>query len=108
MKYLYLVVAIILMGCSQKSPEVIKVAETKTKVEVVEVASVDEVVNVGSKSETLIVEPKVTKNIGADIATSCEMWSDGCNVCTRLGNGKASCTTNPECQNKMFSCLQWQ
>ncbi|CAA6804332.1 MAG: Unknown protein, partial [uncultured Sulfurovum sp.] len=84
----------------------------ETKVEVVEVANVTEVKNqvksVVPKNETIVEEPKVVKSIGTDIPTSCAMWSDGCNVCTRLANGKASCTTGPECASKMFSCLQWQ
>ncbi|CAA6799501.1 MAG: Unknown protein, partial [uncultured Sulfurovum sp.] len=93
-----------------KSPEVKKAPETK--VEVVEVANVTEVKNqvksVVPKNETIVEELKVVKSIGADIPTSCAMWSDGCNVCTRLANGKASCTSGAECKHKMFSCLQWQ
>ena len=111
MKYLYIVVAMILMGCSEKSPEPIKVAEVKAEVvEVVqtEVVKVKEVPAALAPNETLVEETKVTKNIGSDIPSSCAMWSDGCNVCTRIGNGKASCTTGPDCKNKMFSCLQWQ
>jgi hypothetical protein len=113
MKHLYLVTAILFSlmvfgGCSEKTP---KVAEQK--VEVVEVAKVQETKdvvakNVIPKNETLVPEKKVTKNVDVDVPSSCAMWSDGCNVCTRTGGGKASCTTNPECTHKMFSCLQWQ
>lgn len=111
MKYFFILVAMIFMGCSEKSLEVNNAVETK--VEVVEVAHVMPVKQevkrvVLQKNEKVIEEPKVVKRIGADIPTSCVMWSDGCNVCTRLGNGKASCTTGPACSNKMFSCLQWQ
>ncbi|CAA6827089.1 MAG: Unknown protein [uncultured Sulfurovum sp.] len=123
MKHLYLVVVILfsvvfLGACSNKSPLVEKVSENK--VEVVEIAEVAEVEETQSiipqtvspkmvlrKNETLVEETKVMRNIGADIPTSCVMWSDGCNVCTRAGGGKASCTTGPKCSNKMFSCLQW-
>jgi len=115
MKYIYLMVAVLFMGCSQIEPKVEKSVETAKKVEVVEVAKVDEVKKAViketkplKKKEEVIVEPKVIKTVGGDIPTSCFMWSDGCNVCTKVGNGKkASCTTNPECINKMFSCLQW-
>lgn len=104
MKLVYLMAALIFMGCSQVEPKVEKATE---KVEVVEVAKVGEVKKEPSKKE-LMEEPKVTKKVASDIPTSCYMWSDGCNVCTKMGNGKkASCTTNPECINKMFSCLQW-
>ena len=103
----------IFMGCSQKSPEVIGHPDNATKVQVVEVAKVQEFVkqevkNIRFKNEIIVDEPKVVKNIDADIPTSCAMWSDGCNVCTRLAKGKASCTTGPDCTNRMFSCLQWQ
>ena len=57
--------------------------------------------------QSIIEEPKVTKRNTSNVPTSCEMWSDGSNVCTRVSNSKASCTTNPVGQ-KMFSCLQWQ
>lgn len=114
MKYVYLVMALLFMGCSQVEPKVEKKVEKSPKIEVVEVAKVEEAKKAPlketkpMKQEQIIEEPKVTKKVGADIPTSCFMWSDGCNVCTKIGDGtKASCTTNPECINKMFSCLQW-
>ena len=119
MKYLYIMIAMIFMGCSDKAPIVEKVVETKAHVEVVEVQApklmevrevirVKESVSPMSANEILVPDAKVIKRIGSDIPSSCAMWSDGCNVCTRVGAGKASCDTGPECTNKMFSCLQWQ
>jgi len=113
MKYIYLLTALVVMGCSDKTPSIEKNNERKIKIEVVEVAHVYERKKVTPKSvvpknETLVPETKVTKKIDSDVPKSCAMWSDGCNVCTRTGGKKASCTTNPECHNKVFSCLQWQ
>lgn len=114
MKYIYILTALIFMGCSDKSASVQKVPEPKQKIEIVEVAKVTEVKEKSVKkvmlnrNETLVEEVTVIKNVASDIPSSCAMWSDGCNVCTRKGGGKASCTTNPECKHKMFSCLQWQ
>lgn len=104
MKYLYVAIAMFFMGCSVKTTTEVKAPEVKKTLEVKKSPEV----KVGNSQEVIVDEPKVIKNIGADIPTSCVMWSDGCNVCTRIGNGKASCTTGPECTNKMFSCLQWQ
>ena len=128
MKYSYILVAMVFMGCSDKSPELEKVVEPvvtqvqKVSEPVVEVAPVvtqfKEVVKpviqvepvrreALRSNETMVAEPTVTKSIGSDIPTSCAMWSDGSNICTRVSSRKASCTTNPVGQ-KMFSCLQWQ
>lgn len=128
MKYLYLVVAVLFLGCSDKSPEVEKVVipsnvakpvvthvrQTVLSTPVVStpvlsspVVEMQEEVHAVSRHETIIEEPMVTKRIGSNVPSSCLKWSDGCNVCTRKGKGKASCTTNPECHNKVFSCLQW-
>lgn len=123
MKYLYLLTALIFIGCSDKSTSVQKVAEPKSQTVVSEVKNVvveakEVLVSEPLKQETVVApspaqnvtmveEAKVTKNIGSDIPTSCVMWSDGSNVCTRISQRKASCTTNPIGQ-KMFSCLQWQ
>jgi hypothetical protein len=98
-------------GCSEKSLKIEKVIESKVKI--VKVTKVQEsknevAKNLIPKNETLVEEKKVIKQIDADIPTSCAMWSDGCNVCTRTGGGKATCTSNSECRHKMFSCLQWQ
>jgi len=107
MKFVYLLVALVFVGCSQVEPKVEKAVETKKEAQVAEVKQAVEVKKETVKKEEVLDEPKVTKKVGADIPTSCYMWSDGCNVCTKVGDGtKASCTTN-ECTNKMFSCLQW-
>ncbi len=113
MRYLYLVVAMVLMGCSSKESNVEVATQTQSKIEVVEVAKVEESKKAQPKlklnpNETLIEEPMVTKPIAPDVPAACVKWSDGCNVCTRKGGGKAICTTNPECKHKIFSCLQWQ
>jgi hypothetical protein len=106
MKYIYLVGVIFLVGCGVKMPMVDNVVEKETKVEVVEVANVVEP-KVIPNEETVLEEQKIIKKIDVDVPTSCVMWSDGCNVCTHVGDGKASCTDGPECINKMVSCLQW-
>jgi hypothetical protein len=59
------------------------------------------------EEQVVAEEPKVTKNIKSDIPKRCAMWSDGCNVCNRINNKKASCTTYPACHNRLVSCLQW-
>ena len=123
MKYLYLLTAVLFIGCSDKSPKVEKVITPKVEAIQSEVKSVmqTEAVVENTKevvtqeivtpkiatNETIVEEPKVTKNIASDVPTSCAMWSDGSNICTRVSAGKASCTTNPV-ENRMFSCLQWQ
>ena len=116
MKYLYLLTALIFMGCSDKSVAIEKLPESKQKMEVVKADKVTEVVETSEitkskhellKNETLVDEPKVTKKIARDVPSSCAMWSDGSNICTRVSKKKASCTTNP-IENRMFSCLQWQ
>jgi hypothetical protein len=124
MKYLYILVAMVFMGCSDKSPMIEKVVEPVVKVESAQIETVkietpkieilkNEVKVVEAKkevlrsNETMVDEPTVTKNIAADVPASCAMWSDGSNICNRLSTGKASCTTNPV-ENRMFSCLQWQ
>ena len=124
---------ILLGGCIDKSR---KVTEHKVQVEVVEVANVQETKervfsrvaprnvipknvvprnvvrrnvvrrNIIPRNETLVEEKKIIKRIASDVPTSCAMWSDGSNICTRVSRGKASCTANPV-QNRMFSCLQW-
>jgi hypothetical protein len=109
MKYVYIVIAMMIVGCSDKSPKVEKVVESKAKVGVVQVATVEaaKVKATLAKNETPVEEVKVTKNIAPDVPSSCAMWSDGSNVCNRVSAKKASCTTNPVAQ-RMFSCLQWQ
>lgn len=119
MKFVYLIVALVFMGCTKVQPpaeEPLPVAVPKN----VEVPSVKKVMDAkkleakkaevkkeAAQTKEVFEEPKTIKRVGGDIPTSCFMWSDGCNVCTKVGDGtKASCTTN-ECSNKMFSCLQW-
>ena len=115
MKYLYIVlIGIIFINCSDKSVEVVEKKTLKVekveevvnepvkmgKIEVVESANVND--------ETLVAdERKIIKRIKVDVPSRCAMWSDGCNVCTRTNSTKASCTTYPECHNRVVSCLQW-
>lgn len=114
MKFVYLIVALVFMGCTQVQPpaeEPLPVAVPKN-VEVPSVKKVMDAKKVDVKKETVqtkevFEEPKTIKRVEGDIPASCFIWSDGCNVCTKVGDGtKASCTTN-DCSNKMFSCLQW-
>ncbi len=107
MKYLYLLIGIIFIGCNSR---ILTIDTTKAK----------ESKNVGEKSkpivkeqpiifeeEVVVEEPKVTKDIQHDVPKKCTMWSDGCNVCNRLNTKKASCTTYPACHNRLVSCLKW-
>ena len=45
--------------------------------------------------------------IKGNIPKSCQMWTDGCNTCTRAKKRKAECTTYKCESNIKFSCLQW-
>jgi len=110
MKYLYLLIGVIFIGCNSKSITVETPKTTKTEVKKVEIKEK----KVIKKKKPIIVEeqvvaeePKETKSIQPDIPPKCMMWSDGCNVCTRLSNRKASCTTYPACHNRLVSCLKW-
>ena len=140
MKYIYIAIALIFVGCSQKTPDAEKPIEAKVKSKVAEVTKTTEIAKavettnavevqeeVGTaveavtieekvpavethalkSNETIIDEPKVTKRVASDVPTSCAMWSDGANICTRISKRKASCTTNP-ITHRMVSCLQWQ
>jgi hypothetical protein len=103
MKYLYLLIGIIFIGCNSKSIiEKPKKAIIETKKVVIKKKPIIIV-----EEEVVVEEPKVTKDIKPDIPPSCAMWSDGCNVCTRISNRKASCTTYPACHNRLVSCLKW-
>jgi len=55
----------------------------------------------GYKEETKLVSVK------GNIPKSCQMWTDGCNTCTRAGKRKANCTLYKCQSNIKFSCLQW-
>ncbi len=124
MRYAFMILIVIgLIGCSEKDVEVAdkvstltnvnkkvnkvvdtikeKPVEKKGSIEVVESASIDD--------KTLVAdERKVEKRIQSDVPARCNMWSDGCNVCTRNGNSKkALCTVYPACHNRMVSCLEW-
>ena len=120
MKYLYIVlIGIIFINCSDKSVEVVdkptppKVEVRATKVEVVKepaktIGAIEVVESASVNDKTLVAdERKITKTIKRDVPSGCAMWSDGCNVCTRTSSTKASCTTYPECHNRVVSCLQW-
>jgi hypothetical protein len=115
MKYLYLIVSIIFIGCSDKSATIEPEKEAVAPVEKVQVASTPTIEtpkvvmeeSVVLESDPVVVpEEKVTKIIKSDVPSSCAEWSDGCNVCTRLSGTKASCTKNP-CTNRVVSCLRW-
>jgi len=123
MKYLYiLLIGITLINCSDKSVEIVEeksapppkqeVISVTTKVEVVKepvkIGAIEVVESASVNDKTLVAdERKITKTIKRDVPSDCGMWSDGCNVCTRTGSTKASCTTYPECHNRVVSCLQW-
>jgi hypothetical protein len=113
MKYLYIVlIVIVFINCSDKSVEVVESLTPTPKVEVVkepvEMGAIEVVASANVSDKTLVAdERKVTKNIKSDVPSGCAMWSDGCNVCTRTNSTKASCTTYPECHNRVVSCLQW-
>lgn len=106
MKYLYIVTAVFLMGCSTTVPTEVEVKGDAIVKPIMPSPKQEQ--RAIKSNETVINEPKVIKNIASDVPASCVMWSDGCNVCTRTEKGKASCTTGPECINRMFSCLEWQ
>jgi len=115
MKYLYILfIGILFINCSDKSVEVVKnPTPTPTpKVEIVKepvkMGAIEVVESAKVSDETLVAdERKITKSIKSDVPSDCAMWSDGCNVCTRSNSTKASCTTYPECHNRVVSCLQW-
>jgi len=109
MKYLCLLIGILFIGCSSKSITVDTSKTTKIEVKKV-IAKKKPVIKekpIVFEEEVVVEEPKITKNIKYDIPKSCAMWSDGCNVCTRIDAKKASCTTYPECHNRLVSCLKW-
>ena len=114
MKYLYIVlIGIIFINCSDKSVEVVEKRTPKVKTveivkEPVKIGAIEVVESANVSDETLVAdERKITKMIKNDVPSRCAMWSDGCNVCTRTNSTKASCTTYPECHNRVVSCLQW-
>jgi hypothetical protein len=113
MKYLYSVlIGIIFINCSDKSVEVVATPNPTPKVEIVqepvEMGAIEVVASANVSDKTLVAdERKITKIIKKDVPSGCAMWSDGCNVCTRTNSTKASCTTYPECHNRVVSCLQW-
>jgi len=120
MKYLYVVlIGIIFINCTDKSVEIAekltppKVEVRATKVEVVKetvktIGAIEVVESANVNDKTLVAdERKITKTIKRDVPSDCGMWSDGCNVCTRTNSTKASCTTYPECHNRVVSCLRW-
>ncbi len=118
MKYISIILIVIFfLGCSDKILEVIKkdpIDKTKTvervKEKPIEVGAIEVVESANIDDETLVAdEHKVEKRIESDVPSRCQMWSDGCNVCTRISSTskKASCTVYPACHNRVVSCLQW-
>ncbi len=122
MKYLYIIlIGIVLVNCSDKVVEVKEVVEkptpissvvevVKEKEKPIEVGAIEVVESANIDDATLVAdEHKVEKRIESDVPSRCQMWSDGCNVCTRISSTskKASCTVYPACHNRVVSCLQW-
>jgi len=117
MKYLFLIIGIFFISCTDKSVEVVKKLtpnveivkkEVVVKAEPVKKGAIEVVESANVSDETLVAdERKVMKNIKRDVPKDCAMWSDGCNVCTRTTSKQASCTTYPECHNRVVSCLKW-
>ncbi|SFV50887.1 hypothetical protein MNB_SV-12-1097 [hydrothermal vent metagenome] len=103
MKYFYLIIGVIFIGCNSRTitVETPKANSVKSNRVVVEQKPVI------VEEEVVVEEPKVTKSIKSDVPPKCAMWSDGCNICTRMNSTKASCTTYPACHNRLLSCLQW-
>ena len=62
-----------------------------------------------SSEPSVVTHSEKTKlmSISSAIPKKCQMWSDGCNTCTRKNSRKASCTTYKCESNIKFSCLQW-
>lgn len=114
MKYLYIMLFLIIsIGCSEKYvgfTEIFSTKRVKIIEKPIEVGAVEVVESANIEDETLVAdEHKVEKRVKSDVPARCNMWSDGCNVCTRdVGDSKkAFCTTYPQCKNRMVSCLEW-
>ena len=113
MKYLYILIGIVFIGCSSKNitVETPKASSVEAKKVVIKKKTVKEPIveekPIIFEEEVVVEEPKVTKDIKRDVPQKCAMWSDGCNVCTRIDSKKASCTTYPACHNRVVSCLKW-
>ena len=125
-KYItFTLIAFLALGCQQKietiQPETATQESEMTIVDIQSEAYVSPVTTISSEKKTNVVktlrkdpvlpadfkEEKKLKAMPSNIPTTCQMWSDGCNTCTRAGNNKASCTVY-DCTNKIkFSCLQW-
>lgn len=103
-------VAILMLGCEVKtmSPKV----NITTKQQVTP-QKVNTVVKTIKKPMRMSLpegfkEVKKLRPLKSNVPKDCKEWSDGCNVCTRAGNHKASCTVYT-CEKKApFSCLKWQ
>jgi hypothetical protein len=71
------------------------------KQEVRTITPVPQQLPIDYKEETKLVRIK------GNIPSSCQMWTDGCNTCTRAKHKKANCTMYKCQSNIKFSCLQW-
>jgi len=95
-----LIIAVLMLGCG-----------SRPKVETAEVQNVVKKTKTVTEAPTLpagFKEKTKLRVIGANIPTTCQEWSDGCNTCSRAKNNQASCTIYT-CENKgSFSCLKWQ
>ncbi len=104
-----LIVAFLMLGCGSKANIETPKTTTETAENVIQ-ESKNKVKTV-TKAPSLpagFKEEKKLRAIGANVPSTCQEWSDGCNSCARAGNGQASCTIYT-CDNKApFSCLKWQ
>jgi hypothetical protein len=113
-KYITLIiVAFLMIGCGAKATST-KVNKDTTKQTVTnKVIDTKEVIEVKKEPKRVTLpegfkETKKLRPLEANVPTTCQEWSDGCNTCTRAGNNQASCTVYT-CENKApFSCLKWQ
>ena len=119
-KYISIViVALLMFGCNSKTEMVkakVKTAKVQTsvaqsKVSSTKVGTVKKAVKKLREEPKLpagFVEKKALKPMTPNVPSTCKMWSDGCNTCTRAVGGQASCTIYECSQEAHFSCLQWQ
>ena len=81
---------------------------TSSTVSVEESAYIDS--SKGYSSEPSVVthsEKTKLMSVSSAIPKKCQVWTDGCNTCTRKNSRKASCTTYKCESNIKFSCLEW-
>ena len=84
-----------------KVQPVVQYRTIQTNMQEVKTLTQDPVLPTGFKEETKRMPIKKS------IPSSCQMWSDGCNTCTRMSRHQAECTVYKCNSNLKFSCLQW-